>query len=687
MSKQLSDADLEEGCQDLEAIANSIARDTREVFGTFPTPDKIIRLADIVYTNTDVFINKYQPRRIGGNFACHRGCSWCCTEIVLATVPEILAIFRYIQTHFTGEEVEALVGRLKTYDANMSTKRNKTFTFVKEPCPLLVDNMCSIYLARPLECRGRNSDDENLCRMWSESPGDGGIVTHFAMQKMIARAAAKGLSVGYGDESGSTVHELNRCLKMLIDDPNLGSEILSGRATFPPVVHGEKPLIFNPDAYTISPPGITHPVLMEAMQRAQRGNAAGADELVMPGTSIASFIKMRLPTLCSSYEQILEARERIDSALDQLDSDSYNFMEVLPVLVDHTTAPLAYHGLSGKHLLGKMGKVFYEKIISKAYPHLCAPIEGTRKPGRFRVGYISGALVLNNGCRWALGWLRNHGPEFETYALNLSTQEDIGSKLFADAADHYYSLQGNIQRIAEFIRGLDLDALIITDIGYRPRDYIYYHMRLARVQCTGWGGPITSGIPNVDYYLSSDYMEPEDAQDEYTEKLVRLPRSGLCIPRPKTSFWQGEYKRPIDEFFPFMAQNLRKWTPQRDPLLKRIADRYGKPMKFVSLPEGPANDIFSQRMTKIGVEHEMLPFTLQQGYANYMRAASVSIDTPDWSGGNTTIEALSYGIPIVAWPGKFMRGRHSLAFLKIANAEGLIAKDEDDFVDLIFEAM
>jgi hypothetical protein len=134
-----------------------------------------------------------------------------------------------------------------------------------------------------------------------------------------------------------------------------------------------------------------------------------------------------------------------------------------------------------------------------------------------------------------------------------------------------------------------------------------------------------------------------------------------------------------------MAQNLLKWTPQRDYLLKRIYERHGEPLKMVALKDQEPTMIFSKRMAKEAIAHELLPSTFQMGYANYLHSADVSFDPPDWSGGNTTIEALSYGVPVVALPGPYMRGRHSLAFLQLANVPGLIAKDEEDYLDLIFD--
>ena len=39
-------------------------------------------------------------------------------------------------------------------------------------------------------------------------------------------------------------------------------------------------------------------------------------------------------------------------------------------------------------------------------------------------------------------------------------------------------------------------------------------MRLAPVQCVGWGHPVTTGSPNIDYYLSGD-METDESDSHY----------------------------------------------------------------------------------------------------------------------------------------------------------------------------
>ena len=51
--------------------------------------------------------------------------------------------------------------------------------------------------------------------------------------------------------------------------------------------------------------------------------------------------------------------------------------------------------------------------------------------------------------------------------------------------------------------------------------------RNAPIQCMAWGHPITSGLPTMDYFLTSQLMEPSDGQSHYSEKLIELP--GLSI--------------------------------------------------------------------------------------------------------------------------------------------------------------
>ena len=70
-------------------------------------------------------------------------------------------------------------------------------------------------------------------------------------------------------------------------------------------------------------------------------------------------------------------------------------------------------------------------------------------------------------------------------------------------------------------------------------------------------------------------------------------------------------------------------------------------------------------------------------HADYLRVnecCEAMLDTLHWSGGNTSLDALSAGLPVVTLPGAPMRGRQSLGMLRILGMDELVARDREDYV-------
>lgn len=56
-----------------------------------------------------------------------------------------------------------------------------------------------------------------------------------------------------------------------------------------------------------------------------------------------------------------------------------------------------------------------------------------------------------------------------------------------------------------------------------------------------------------------------------------------------------------------------------------------------------------------------------------LSVCDVMLDTLHWSGGNTSLDALAAGLPIVTSPGRFLRGRQSAAMLRTIGLPQLVA--------------
>jgi predicted O-linked N-acetylglucosamine transferase (SPINDLY family) len=245
--------------------------------------------------------------------------------------------------------------------------------------------------------------------------------------------------------------------------------------------------------------------------------------------------------------------------------------------------------------------------------------------------------------------------------------------------------------MAAAARQLDRDnlhLLVYSDIGMAPITLQLAALRLAPIQCKGWGHPVTTGLPTIDYYLTSDLMEPEDADGHYSETLVRLPNLALCyrppqLPTlPKT---RTELGLPDDRFIYLSTQSIFKYLPQHDDIYPTIAKAVPRAcFVFLGNESAAATVRFKQRLARafsaVGLDAEAYClFSKRLNFKDFMSlnmAADVLLDSLEWSGGKTTLEALSCGLPVVTLPGRFMRGRHAYAMLKMMGLSDTIADDK-----------
>lgn len=81
----------------------------------------------------------------GRTLACHKGCAACCrSHTTIPVYPiELIGITWYAVEKLAGPVRERLVHQLRAHRSG-------------EPCPLLVDNACSIHPLRPMACRQFN---------------------------------------------------------------------------------------------------------------------------------------------------------------------------------------------------------------------------------------------------------------------------------------------------------------------------------------------------------------------------------------------------------------------------------------------------------------------------------------------------------------------------------------------------
>lgn len=557
-----------------------------------------------------------------------------------------------IRKHVVGTELEA--------------KLRERLQQPGQACALLVDNECSVYTVRPLICRGINSTDLPTCLGHDRGDADWVIPRNDRMKEACTsiegglRSALEGVGM-----AGQPVLLADALSEAIFEPHNFDARFSEASVVAKPT----NSAFAGVDAY------IAH--------LSTSGDAPAAIS-ALEGTpeTVRNLLSLIMPRAYSSQEEADEHLARWDAALGRLENTNLSPALAFETLKVFVPTELAYLGIDVKSRFSRVGDVI-AKTAAARHPDLCDPMP-RRRAGKLRVGYIGHALIYNNGGRWALGWLRNHDSEIDTYAFNLNRTEDHVSAQFKREAAHYYHLTGPVDQSARFIRSLDLDVLIYTDLHINGINTQYASLRLARNQCTAWGHPTTSGLPSIDTYLSSEFMEPPHASEHYREQLVRLPNSGLTYdqleiqPSLKT---RAELGIP-EGFVALLAQNPMKCIPKWDFLLKEVSERLHNPILAISGTRQYEQQITAERWAKAGIRIHWMPQIATPDYMRLMQLCDVSLDTQAWNGGNTTIEALALGTPVVSLPTEFMRGRHGVAFLKMAGCESLLVETPEDYVRL-----
>jgi predicted O-linked N-acetylglucosamine transferase (SPINDLY family) len=403
-----------------------------------------------------------------------------------------------------------------------------------------------------------------------------------------------------------------------------------------------------------------------------------------------------LPILYRETAEIPECRASYADCLDRLctDFDEGRVAGDLAAAVG-SSQPfyLAYQGYNDRELQHRYGALMC-RAIAKHHP--AAVLPSPPAPGKkVRVGIVAG--LFRHHTVWKLlikGWLTQLDREkFQLFGYHTASLQDAETELARTLCDRFVQGPLPVEGWRDAIREDAPHILIYPDIGMDPGAGQLGAHRLAPVQCVTFGHPNTTGYPTFDYYLTGTMAEPADADEHYTERLIRLPNLGLYYepltvePVPveraqlglrsdATVFWSG--------------QSLFKYLPQFDAVYARIAREVGN-CQFAFIQFGLGRQIteaFSARLDRafadlglIASDHcVFLPRLTTEVFIASIGQSDVVLDTPGWSGGNSTLEGLAHDVPIVTWPGPLMRGRVTAAILQRIGIGETIAETIDDYV-------
>lgn len=400
-----------------------------------------------------------------------------------------------------------------------------------------------------------------------------------------------------------------------------------------------------------------------------------------------------LPVVARSAEEIRTWRNHFDMKVSELLTQGGTVDDPLRE-VGACNFNLAYQPECDRELQEKAAQLYSAVCPTLLYtaPH-CRhqPKPENRK---LKVGFISKFMHNHSIGRTTRGLLANVARDrFHVTALFVPPfVDDFISSFIRDSADNYLVLPSTLEAARDKIAELGLDILFYQDIGMDAYTYFLAFSRLAPVQCVSFGHPDTTGIPNMDYWISSENFEPEGASAHYSEQLFLLHNLGTLAYYYRPTLEQPEKTRndfglPQDLHLYLCPQSLFKVHPDFDTILADIlrGDPQGE-LVLIEARSAAWGDILRERFREtipdVADRIRFLPGMNPNDFLALIAVCDVMLDTIYFNGMNTSLEALAVGVPVVTMPTSLQRGRHTSGMYKRMEMDECIAQTPEQYINI-----
>ena len=393
-----------------------------------------------------------------------------------------------------------------------------------------------------------------------------------------------------------------------------------------------------------------------------------------------------LPMLYPSREAMVFWREHLLTRLDELEGwlRSPAGLSMSPIRLPSPIFDLMSQGEDEKMLLQRISAV-WRRIFVPPQPAL-AP----RRPGRPRLGIVTVSAYNHSTIHYFLGMLELLAGQrsLETAMFYFGEQQDDTTAYLHTLTDQFTQLPMTLPEGIQAILDWQPDILFYLDIGQEGLLYSLAHLRLAPVQCVSAGIPITTGIANMDYYLSSSWFEPPEAQAYYSETLICLADPMVCMRPPQVTDplrGRSAFGLAEDKHLYIFPHTLIRVDPELDELMARILlqDPRGQ-LIFIQDRQG---QLYRQLQARFGGRYPELADRLrflapmpQPDFLNLVALCDVALDSLRLGGGNVSFQCFWVGTPIIHCPTRFLRCRIAAGLYRLAGLDEWIAADHDDYV-------
>lgn len=359
---------------------------------------------------------------------------------------------------------------------------------------------------------------------------------------------------------------------------------------------------------------------------------------------------------------------------------------------------IAYRRGNHKDLLGRYGRLMANAAAAYRKLELNGIRGKPKKHTKIRIVFVSGFIYRHSVWDIITKGFAAHldRSKFEVTIIHTGATVDAETKLASSIANNFHQGPYSHHELLSLVLSIDPQVIFYPEIGMDPYSMHLASLRLAPLQLTSWGHPITSGLPTIDWYISGDLLEPTDAHKHYSERLVKLPNNGICTSALSFAPQSIIFKTVVNDFNEkvrfYVCQHAFKFTDDAIDLLTEVCIRIKNAVlvmvKDEKYPDAYkiAMDRLTESFTKSKLNHKTrifnIPWLSREKFLGSFKCIDIYLDLPGFSGYTTAWQAVSQGTPVITLEGDFLRQRLASGILKRLGMTELIASTSQEYVEI-----
>jgi len=317
-------------------------------------------------------------------------------------------------------------------------------------------------------------------------------------------------------------------------------------------------------------------------------------------------------------------------------------------------------------------------------PPANSPVPGRR----LRVGYVSPDLYSHAVAKFVQPVFEHHDrSQFEVFVYAVGSREDGCTAAARAAVERFVPFRGKGVELAARIRSDAIDILVDL-AGHTMRwEFLQaFALRSAPVQATWVGMLATTGLSAIDYFIGDSNMPCPGTEHLFREAVYRLPGVTACY-RPAADAALAPAPCLERGYITFGCYNQpAKINPSVVSLwaaILRAVPGSRLRLKYAGMESEIFQGRFQSWFAREGVPRERLEFAGASVAGEYMARygdIDIALDPFPYTGGSTTLDAVSMGVPVVTLVGRTAVQCCSADILRAVGLPDTVAQSREHYI-------